>query len=334
MKTHLLMILAVSLVVAPAVGAGQGNSASDDKHPLALEDVLAWKSIANATVSNDGQWFAYRLGPTEGDAEIVVRSTVHDTEHRFGAGERPRPAGRPAPGSARPSRTLSFSDDSAWVAFTIYPTQEASRRAAKQREPRRNAVGVVNLENGEQVEFDDVRSFSFSGERSTWIALHKYSARPTSTGDSGADGGSQTDQDDRDKPARGADLILYELATGSTLNVGNVAEFAFNKSGQWLTWVVDATGQAGNGVQLRNMTSGSVTSLDNDAARYRSLTWTKAGDALAGDQDALVRDVRAMKEVMTNLDVVEIAGANHLTAQANPRFLERLLAFLDEHGAQ
>ena len=53
--------------------------------------------------------------------------------------------------------------------------------------------------------------------------------------------------------------------------------------------------------------------------------------ALVGDQDALVRDVRAMKEVMANLEVEEIAGANHLTAQANPRFLERLLAFLSEH---
>ncbi len=55
--------------------------------------------------------------------------------------------------------------------------------------------------------------------------------------------------------------------------------------------------------------------------------------ALVGDQDALVRDVRAMKEVMANLEVVELAGANHLTAQVDPRFLERLLAFLDEHGA-
>jgi len=281
MKTHFLTILVVSLAIAPAVGAGQGNGASDAKQPLALEDVLAWKSIANATVSNDGQWFAYRLGPTEGNAEIVVRSTVDDTVHRFAAGERPRPSGPPAPASARPSRTLSFSDDSAWVAFTIYPTQEASRRAAKQREPRRNGVGVVNLESGEQVEFEDVRSFSFSGELSTWIALHKYAARPASTKGTETDGESQRGEDDDDEPTRGADLLLYELATGSTLNVGNVSAFAFNKGGQWLTWVVDATGQAGNGVQLRNMTSGAVTSLDSDAASYRSLTWTKAGDALA-----------------------------------------------------
>ena len=55
--------------------------------------------------------------------------------------------------------------------------------------------------------------------------------------------------------------------------------------------------------------------------------------AIVCDQDALVRDVCAMSAVMSNLEVVELAGANHLTAQGDPRFLERLLAFLDEHGA-
>ena len=92
------MIVAVGLTIAPAVEAGQGSGAAGNKNPLAVEDVLAWKSIGNATVSNDGQWLAYRLGPAEGDAEVVVRNTVHDTEHRFAAGERPRPAGPPAPG--------------------------------------------------------------------------------------------------------------------------------------------------------------------------------------------------------------------------------------------
>ena len=55
--------------------------------------------------------------------------------------------------------------------------------------------------------------------------------------------------------------------------------------------------------------------------------------AMVGDQDALARDVRAMGAVMSNLEVLELGGANHLTAQGDPRFLEKLLAFLDEHSA-
>lgn len=55
--------------------------------------------------------------------------------------------------------------------------------------------------------------------------------------------------------------------------------------------------------------------------------------ALVGDQDALIRDVRAMASVMSNLEVVELTGANHMTAQSDPRFLEGLLGFLNQHGS-
>ena len=40
------------------------------------------------------------------------------------------------------------------------------------------------------------------------------------------------------------------------MNIGNVSEFAFNKSGKLLAMVIDATDQAGNGILLRDMTTG------------------------------------------------------------------------------
>lgn len=54
--------------------------------------------------------------------------------------------------------------------------------------------------------------------------------------------------------------------------------------------------------------------------------------ALVGDQDALARDVRAMATVMSKLEVVELGGASHMTAQTDPRFIQELLDFLSEHG--
>jgi hypothetical protein len=39
--------------------------------PIQLADILAWKRIQTPAVSNNGEWFAYRLGPAEGDAEVV-----------------------------------------------------------------------------------------------------------------------------------------------------------------------------------------------------------------------------------------------------------------------
>ena len=37
--------------------------------PLQLADILAWKRLTSPVVSNNGEWFAYRIGPAEGDAK-------------------------------------------------------------------------------------------------------------------------------------------------------------------------------------------------------------------------------------------------------------------------
>ena len=57
--------------------------------------------------------------------------------------------------------------------------------------------------------------------------------------------------------AKRTDLILHDLKTGAEMNIGNVSEFAFNKSGKLLAMVIDAADQAGNGIQLRDMTTGA-----------------------------------------------------------------------------
>jgi hypothetical protein len=92
---------------------------------------MDWKRIMGATLSRDGSWFAYRISPTEGNSELVVRSTADDTEHRFPVGEG---------GGA-----IAFSADSRWLAFTITPTKEESERARAQRRPARSKVGLLEL---------------------------------------------------------------------------------------------------------------------------------------------------------------------------------------------
>jgi dipeptidyl aminopeptidase/acylaminoacyl peptidase len=64
------------------------------------------------------------------------------------------------------------------------------------------------------------------------------------------------------------------------LNIGNVSEFAFDKKGHWLAYVIDARGQSGNGVHLRNMLTSVVISLDTAKAFYKSLAWTEKNDSL------------------------------------------------------
>ena len=94
-------------------------------------------------MSNDGQWFGYRIAPQEGDAQIVVkRARSGDKELTFEVGELPRPAPPAAGAAATPAaRTaaLDFSDDSKWVAFTTYPPRREAQRLRRQRRPVQTA---------------------------------------------------------------------------------------------------------------------------------------------------------------------------------------------------
>ena len=298
-RPRLFLAIAV-LVVAPLFGPAASMQQAP-KRPVEVEDVIAWKSLTSPVLSNDGQWFAYRLAPQEGDAEVVVRQARGDKTLRFPIGEVPQGAGGGRGGAAAgAASTLAFSDDAKWVAFTTYPARAAALRLKRQRRPIQSGVTVLNLATGEKKEYPKIRRFAFSGESSTWIALHRYGADApgggggaapaaggTGRGAAGAAGGTAPER------ARGTDLLLRDLTKGADLNVGNVSEFSFRKDGKLLALAIDAQDKAGNGLQLRDMTTGTVAVLDSGEASYERISWSDKGDALAvlkGTEDRAFRD--------------------------------------------
>lgn len=270
-------ILALFLILYPALG--QSPAPTGQPRALELRDALAWKRIASPAVSPDGKWFAHKLVPNEGDSEVVLRRLEDGKEWRFPAGETAMSATGPmGPGMMAQSEVV-FADDSRWLAFPIAPTFRDSQRLKRERQPLQNRVVLIDLESGKKIEFEKIRRFAFSGEQAGWIALQRYGAEPApgpSTGPaSGAASGRTVER------ATGTDLILHELSTGHQLNIGNVADFSFNRQGSWLAWTIDAAEMMGNGIQIRNMATGAVLPLDNDRAVYRGLNWTEKGEALA-----------------------------------------------------
>ncbi len=249
---------------------------STSPRPIQLADILAWKRIVAPQISADGQWLAYKLAPNEGNSEVVLRNLKDGTERRFPIGEQPRlelPFGPPPP----PPRDVALSEDSKWAAFLIYPNAKEAKALKKLKKPIQSKLALVDFATGQKTEFDRIRKFAFSGERPAAIALHRYP--PVAAPAPGGTPANAPEKDDN-KPA-GSDLILYELATASEMNIGNVSEFAFDKRGDWLAWIVDAQDKISNGVGLRNMSNGVVLSLDNGKAVYKGLAWTEKGDGLA-----------------------------------------------------
>ncbi len=306
MRYRFALWFALVLALAPA------PSIADGQHALTLSDMLAWKRIQSPSVSANGEWFAYRLAPAEGNAEVVVRNLKSGKELRFPIGDpgesipaaaAPGPAAAPiVAGSADPS----ISADSRWIAFHAYPTTEQAKRLKKDRKPIQTKAVLVELATGKKTEFEKIRRFAFSGEDSTWIALQRYGPEVSTTPPvplpSAASGGAPAP--DR---ATGSDLLLYELATGNELNVGNVAEFSFNKKGNFLAYAIDAQDKAGNGIELRNMNTGATQPLDSAAAIYRSLTWNREGDALAAVRGA---EDKSYEDKLYSLVAFKDFGAN------------------------
>lgn len=252
----LFIVFIVLALISPSQAIQETEPEQTQPKPLEdIHDILTWQSIRSSVFSHDGRWFAYRLSPAEEDGEVFIKDTQGEKEYTFPIGEGPRFA----------SGEIAFTKDSKWAAFSVYPTRSEAKKLKKQKKPTYNNISLLNLSTGNKFDFEKVRRFMFSGENPSWIVFHKYPPE-----------GQAKEQE----KWKGSNLILYELATKKELNIGNVSEFAFNKSGLWLAWIIDAHGQSGNGVQIRNMKTGVILPLDTDKAEYSRLTWTEKGDGL------------------------------------------------------
>jgi len=297
MKNHRSrIILSVCLFLLLPLAAINVWSQTQQR-PIELADIMAWKGIGGTALSENGEWFGYRIGPAEGDSEVIIRQTKGDKEYKFSVGEIPQPpaifgpadlANLPISGPA-----VAFYSDGKYAVYTVFPSHTEAAQLKKQRKPVQNRVGIVNLASGEKIEIAKVRRFALSGENAGWIAMHKYGPdAPAGAPPAGAPaaGGAPA----KDYKQKGSDLILRELSSGQEINIGNVADFAFDKKGRYLAWTVDAQDKSGNGVAIREMETGAIRPLDSDSkAVYTRLTWTEEGNgltALKGVDDKAYED--------------------------------------------
>ncbi len=269
------IVFIVAVLMAGAFAAPQDRpadipaapAAPTGPRPIGLQDILAWRSISSAELSPDGSWFMYKLSPLEGESEIVLRQAAGTKEYRFPIGEAPRFGAR-----------TGFSADSKWAAFLSYPGSKDMKALRKDKKRVMTSAVLVDLATGAKTELEKVRGLTFSGDNPGFVAFHRYAP--------------ESQEKEKDKWT-GSDLLVRELATAKEVNIGNVAEYAFDKGGARLALLIDAQGQAGNGLQLRDMATGAVSSLDNDKASYKSLAWTEKGEALAvlkGKEDKAYED--------------------------------------------
>lgn len=258
--------------------------AQDLKSPISWKDISGWEYIRFNTmaISNDGKWYAYAEGPTEGDLTLLLRSVLDTTKYSYLIGGA--------------TSNISFNEQSSHVAFLESPKYKDIKANHKSRKPNHKKLRLVAVNDTASVTFEQVQAFQFSNENGEWLAIRFAPQTPAAQGP----GSRNTDG------PKGSDLLLYNILSKKSFNIGNVHEFQFNKSGSYLAYTIDANLQNGNGVFIRDMQSGVSYALDNDKATYSKINWNKEGSAFALLK---AKKDKAYKEpVHTLLGVKDIQG--------------------------
>jgi dipeptidyl aminopeptidase/acylaminoacyl peptidase len=263
---------------------------AQEKRPFTIEDYGRWRSIVSTSLSPDGKWVTFAYRQTKTDDEFYVKSLDSDKEYKVTGASGPE-----------------FSEDSRWVAYNLNLPYKEAEKLRKEKKPVPRKAELLDLSTGEKITIENISSFTFS-KRSDFLAVKKNRADPKAE-------------------HKGADLLLYNLKTGTSQNFGNVTEFEFNKPGTCLGFIVDAADKAGNGLYLMDLTRGILTVLDSEQAGYSQLTWSEKGTALAALRGKKQKELKEIDNVLVAFTGI---GTGNRTAHiydpsSDPKFPENMV---------
>ncbi|MBJ2174411.1 S9 family peptidase [Aureibaculum sp. A20] len=212
--------------------------------PLTLDDYAQWNKITNTAISPNGNWVTFSYVPNEGDATLHIKKTEGDTLR-----------------TAINGKNITFAPNSKWVAYLVDPAKKEADKLKKAKKPVLSDLQILNLENNEVSEVKNVKGYHFS-KTSEFIAIQKNPM-------------------DKKADHKGSDVLLKDLNKDITLNIGNVASYAFSKEGTLFSYVVDANEDDGNGLFLIDLNTLRTYPLHTGKFTYAQMTWNKKGDRLA-----------------------------------------------------
>jgi dipeptidyl aminopeptidase/acylaminoacyl peptidase len=311
-----LLIICALCLVFPNLIASQANQAAA-KRALTHQDYDGWRSIQREQISRNGKFIAYALLPQDGDGEIVVRNLATAAEYRHGRGWRP-PLPRPdfddpAATQAFTNRinrmmTPAFTADSRFVVFSIEPNKadviKAQREKKRPEDMPKNALGIMDLSNGQVTRIDRVKNFQVPEDGAGFVAYllePQPEAKREEKRTDGATAGAQT-ATERPAGARrprerrreyGSDLVLRNLSNNSERTIADVLEYKFSKDAKYVVYNVSSKKEESNGIY--SITPGSDAApveLLAGRGKYERVTWDEDQTQLAfiSDRDDAAAD--------------------------------------------
>jgi dipeptidyl aminopeptidase/acylaminoacyl peptidase len=140
-------------------------------------------------------------------------------------------------------------------------------------------IELRDLTTGETRSWQRMQVIGFNA-RSTHLLLRRRATGGGGGGGRGGTGGGSAGGAGANA-SRGADVVLHELATGSSMLLGSVADASFNRQGDLLGYTVDASMRDANGLFVMDLAGARTHVLDNDTLQYARLAWSDDGNGLA-----------------------------------------------------
>jgi len=262
----LIVAFVVAALVAP-LGADQ----SSVKKPITHDVYDGWKSIQGTKLSRDGLWVAYALVPQDGDGELVIRNLRTSTEYRAARGRSP-----------------VITPDGRFVVFEKAPLKadvEKARKAKRRPEEMpKPGVGVVDLSTGQVTTLaEHVKSFRVPEDP---IQIVAYLVAPEPASRARGQERQEGEEGQEGKPPAkkhepGTDLVIRDLATGTTSTVAEVMEYAVAKDGSAVAYSVSSKTPSSDGAFVRRIADGSTKTLLTGQGAYKGFAFDVKATQLA-----------------------------------------------------
>ncbi|MCP5106691.1 MAG: S9 family peptidase [bacterium] len=281
-KYYILSVIVLFVLSATGTGAQQNNTDSlSRKRPLTVRDMMKFKSIKKALISEDGKWLIYSAQPDRGDGEVMVYSLDGEIRpyERIVRGKKP-----------------AVSKDGRWVAVLLAPEAKETKEEKKDKEKPKTGMTLLNTVTGKMVTADNIKSFAFS-ENSGWMISQCY-PNDKKKGKTEKKGKKKKEN----KWAKKAfNLLLRHLPLEQVSRIDNVIYYALDPSCRYLAYSTytprtppaAGTGDTGKAKGSTDKTNGLfIKDLQKpgtavkpihaeDGAIYSNLTWSKTKSRLA-----------------------------------------------------
>ena len=260
----------IPLLVALVLVLSAPHSFAQQKRPLSYDAYDNWRSIQGTQVSRDGTWLVYALTPEEADGEIVARNLKTGAEYRHPRGRSP-----------------VITADGAFVIFAIAPTRadldKAKKDKKKPEDQPKSGMGIMSLATGQVFTADRIKSFKVPEESSRYVA---YLAEPAKAAAKKDDAAKEPDAADKPKKKEkkkdpGTDLVVRELASGTSATVADVVEYEWTKDGALLAYGISSKSGDTDGAFVRVSADGTTRTLAKGIGHYKAFAFDEAGRQLA-----------------------------------------------------